>query len=465
MSRPDSSFRPRRPDIIASMTRGRRWMLGAALACLALGLTAYAARRQLVRAAAAIKIYRARIFTPPPQLPGESRFPQFAEAAEFYWDFAAIPLEREKRLKLLNPELKPLVKEIDRRQASGEDMHYSMHIYREIRWRLNFTPDIQGVRDEIARLRQSLADPNAQKQAQQQQASDGSWAMGIDAWYLRLYYSVDEAKACKAPPQYPLAFLDRINSPERLNTQLDADLNDAFTRTGIFNREETDETFSAIARLLFATNPSDCYKFDPRLRDALAAFVQRWQNPETGLWGQWLVDRHGRVWKMDDVGMTFHVVSDLHGAVDHKDKIARRMLQLDRVNFPAGILFDGHYENHLNWDAVKILRMAWPELDEATRQKARAEIARMLDWCLSQSYQPDGSFKVSDLDDTPGDAFRYGIWFLEEAGYFERKDRFWTDRDFPQAGSVRERIEARLQSTGLVDPAMREAYDTLHAMD
>lgn len=90
---------------------------------------------------------------------------------------------------------------------------------------------------------------------------------------------------------------------------------------------------------------------------------------------------------MDDMAITFHVVSDLNGQIQHKDMIARRLLQLDHVNFPAGIRFDGHYENHLNWDAVKIFRSAWPDLDEATRQEVRAEISRMLDWCLTKSYQ------------------------------------------------------------------------------
>jgi hypothetical protein len=168
---------------------------------------------------------------------------------------------------------------------------------------------------------------------------------------------------------------------------------------------------------------------------------------------------------MDDMAMTFHVISDLEGQVQHQDMIARRLLQLDRVNFPAGIRFDGHYENHLNWDAVKIFRSAWPTLDEASRQQIRGEISRMLDWCLTRSYQPDGSFKVSDLDDTQGDAYRYGIWFLQEAGYFQRKDRFWTDQDFPDSKAVQERIEAKLKSIGLNDSALKEAYDTLHAMD
>ena len=361
--------------------------------------------------------------------------------------------------------MRPLVKEINRRQAAGEDMHYSMHIYREVRWLLNFTSDIATTNARVSVLRQSLTQTEEQKLAREQQSSDGSWGLGINAWYLRFYYSVDDVQECRSALRYPLAFLDRINSPEKLVSQLDSDLFDDFTKTGVFNREELDETFSGVARLLFQTRPTGCYAFDPQLKDTLRVFVDRWQNPETGCWGQWLVDRQGRVWKMDDMGMTFHVISDLNGEVQHKERIARRLLQLGRVNFPAGILFDGHYENHLNWDAVKIFRLAWPSLDDATRQRVREEIYRMLKWCLTKSYQPDGSFKMSDLDDTQGDAFRYGIWFLQEAGYFQSKDRFWTDQDFPDSKAVHDQIEAKLRSIGLNDPALKEAYDTLHAMD
>jgi hypothetical protein len=105
------------------------------------------------------------------------------------------------------------------------------------------------------------------------------------------------------------------------------------------------------------------------------------------------------------------------------------------------------------------------DLDEASRQQIRGEISRMLDWCLTKSYQPDGSFKVSDLDDTQGDAYRYGVWFLPEAGYFQRKDRFWTDQDFPDSKAVQEHIEAKLKSIGPNDPALKVAFDTLRAMD
>lgn len=76
--------------------------------------------------------------------------------------------------------------------------------------------------------------------------------------------------------------------------------------------------------MLFTSTPVTCYHFDPGLREALKGFVDTWQNPATGYWGQWLVDREGHVWKMDDMAMTFHVVSDLHGQVNHLDQIAKR---------------------------------------------------------------------------------------------------------------------------------------------
>jgi hypothetical protein len=431
-----------------------------------LALAIYGNRERLERVVIAYRIYRSHVFIPPPFSPGESGWHRVRTRAQFYWDFSGVRVAREKRLKQLNPSLRPLVHEIERRQAAGEPMQYSMHIYREIRWRLNFTPDVEATRARIADLRQSLAQPAEQKLAAEQQPSDGSWGLGLNAWYLKLYYSVDEGLdgLHGREPQYPLLFLDRINAPEKLAAHLDFLLRDDFTKTGVFNREELDETFSAMARLLFGHKPTG-YWFHPRLKDALREFVDRWQNPATGCWDQWLVDGQGRVWKMDDMAMTFHVVSDLHGQVAHLDQIAKRVLQLDAVNFPAGIRFDGHYENHLNWDAVKIFRYAWPTLDQATRQHARAEISRMLDWCLANSYQPDGSFKVSELDDTLGDAFYYGVSFLHDVGYFRREDRFWTDQEFPGAQAVSDRIENKLNSIGLRDPGLKDAYQALRAQD
>ena len=434
------------------LMRSKRWLMVLLAGFLMLVLGIWLNRERVECAVIACKIYQAHALTPPPPSPGESRLHRLWGDVQLYWDLADVRLEREKRVKELNPELKSLLWEVNRRQAAGERMEYSMHLYREIRWRLNFTHDIAATRARIEDLRQSLTQPDLQKQAIEQQASDGSWAMGINVWFLRLYYSVEQVKEGLHGriPQYPLSFLDRVNSPEKLTAQLEADLYNDFTKTGVFNREELDETFSAMARLLLEKeNPP--YAFHPQLKETLEDFVKHWQNPATGCWGQWLVDRQGRIWKMDDVGMTFHVVSDLHGQVEHLDLIAKRLLQLDQLNFPAGIRMDGHYENHLNWDSVKIFRIAWPGLDAATRELVRAEISRMLDWCLANSYQPDGSFKVSDLDETLVDACTYGDYFLDETGYYNPKNRFWTDQDFPQADIIHEHVKARLKVLGLHD--------------
>jgi len=429
------------------------------VAVFVLLVAAYINRERLQRVVIAVAIRNERIFMPPRQIADEGWWSRFWDEARFYYDISALRVSRERRLKQFNPVLKPLVKGIVRRQAGGEGMQYSMHVYREIRWRLNFTPDTAATRVRINDLRQSLAQPAEQKLATAQLASDGSWGSGINVWYLRLYYSVDHLKD-SAHMAYQPIFLNRINSPDKLKAKLDSDLYDDFTKTHVFNREELDETFSALARILFATKPVG-YAFHPQLKDALVEYVKRWQNPLTGCWGQWLLDRKSRVWKMDDMAMTFHVVSDFHGQVDHKDKIAKRVLQLDGVDFPTGIRFDGSYENHLNWDVVKIMRYAWPALDTATRKQAGAEISKMLSWCLAKSLQPDGSFKISDLDDTLGDAYYYGVSFLTDAGYFDAKKRFWTNQDFPAAKAVHDRIEAKLKSIGLKDSGLKDAYDAL----
>jgi hypothetical protein len=441
------------------MTKWKRRAMIAVAGTLALAISIFACRTQIERGIIAYRIYRAGIFTPPPPAPGESRWERRSHDARFYWDFSALRIARERRLKQLNPELRLLIRELNRRQVAGENMQYSMHVYREIRWRLNFTSDVAATRARIDDLRQSLNQPDKQAQATQQQQDDGSWGMGIDpgVWYLRLYYTVEDGLTRDTRPQYPLRLLDRINSPEKLNAQLDLALFDNFTRTGEFNREELDETTSAIMRLLYGHKLSG-YTFDPRLADAMRDYINKWQNPETGCWGQWVVDRYGRVWKMDDTGITFHVISDLHGQIQHLDRITRRLIELEKLDYPAGPRMSGHYENHLNWDLVIVFRYAWPSLDEATRSQVRDEIQRMLDWCLSQSLQADGSFRTSEIDDTLGDAQMYGAWFLRDAGYFDSRQRFWSVKSFSDAEAVRSRIRARLEAMGLGDPSLKEAY-------
>lgn len=142
---------------IFSVTRRKRWLI-LLTSALILALCIVINRAQLMRAVIAYKIYHAQIFTPPP-MSSESAWQRFTESAQFYWDFADFVMARNQRLKQFKPALKSLVKEIARRQASGEEMEYSMHIYREIRWLLNFTARDKETQAQIAELRDSLTLP------------------------------------------------------------------------------------------------------------------------------------------------------------------------------------------------------------------------------------------------------------------------------------------------------------------
>ena len=72
----------------------------------------------------------------------------------------------------------------------------------------------------------------------------------------------------------------------------------------------------------------------------------------------------------------------------------------------------------------------------------------MLNWCLANSYQADGSFKTSDLDETLEDACSYGDRFLKETGFYSQEKRFWTDQDFPEADTIHEKVKAKLKALG-----------------
>jgi hypothetical protein len=53
--------------------------------------------------------------------------------------------------------------------------------------------------------------------------------------------------------------------------------------------------------------------------------------------------------------------------------------------------------------------------------------------------------------------------FLAELGYFQSKDRFWTEQQFPESTAIHDHIEAKLKSMGLNDSGLKEAYDALQA--
>ena len=167
--------------------------------------------------------------------------------------------------------------------------------------------------------------------------------------------------------------------------------------------------------------------------------LHRFRNPDTGWWGERYV-RDGRVRFVDDLSMTFHTVSYLDGNVPDLPKIVDTALALKGVDTPAGWLWHGAYWNHNNMDVAVLFRFGWPRANPSQRREMRAELEKMLRWCLAESLQPDGSFRPILPDSSLEEANYFGATFLARIGYFDRTRRFWTDADFPDSDAVRRRI-------------------------
>ena len=294
-----------------------RLFLVAILAVLLIG--AYAGRKTLKEVCDLIYIHQARLFMPVKSEAG--RVPGIGAEIRFLQDLGGFYDGLQKRGEEFNSELKPLVKIISQRQAEGKNVSYSMQIYREIRWLAFFTSDDAATRRRIAELEHSL-ESNADQRFAEAQQPDGSWGAGYTVWFMKLFGTANEGLDRKDPLKSPLTFLDRINSPEQLTNYLWSVVTNDFLKTGVINRMEADESTSILGRLILGDTKCD-YPFHPQLKDSYLNFVDDWQNPETGCWGTWFVGRDGTIWRMDDVGMTFHMVRRTKDKTKELDKIAR----------------------------------------------------------------------------------------------------------------------------------------------
>lgn len=151
----------------SSKSNRKRWLIPL-IGFSILGLLAYVNREPLERLVIAYEIHHVKVFALPPIRSGESKWHRFSANAQFYWDVSELHVARAIRLRKFEPELRPTVKEISRREATGENMQCSMHIYTEVRWLLNFTPNVEATQARIADLRQSLAEPSLQNIADEQ---------------------------------------------------------------------------------------------------------------------------------------------------------------------------------------------------------------------------------------------------------------------------------------------------------
>jgi hypothetical protein len=298
-----------------------------------------------------------------------------------------------------------------------------------------------------------LGHPSDPPDAREQNEADGSYDHCSQAWFLKLDSTIEEVedrgeRGLKS--KYPLRLLDRVNTPEKLRDYLDSLLVSDVAKTGIDNRFELNIATTAIERFIVG-HVGQVYPFPPGLKEALFEYEDKvWQDPESGFFGGWYRLADGTIRKTADLSVTFHIVSYRRDSIRRVPQMMRTLIAMKDQEYPFGWRQEGQRSNHHNYDVARLFRVGWSQMDEAQRRLAQAEMREMMDFCLRETMNSDGSFKLMD-EDTVGSSFLFPISLLNELGYFRPSLRFWTWDSFPEAMKVADSVEGRIRAMGLTD--------------
>lgn len=369
-------------------------------------------------------------------------------------DFIAFNPDYKQLKRKYRNEYELLKKRANDAEEKGRDTNCTKQVLDEVKWLLNYTADFPHLEKRLAHLRAMLdapKDPHEKGRTKE----DGSFGCCSEEWFFKLIKTDDEVLVREFTwrgLKHPVTLLDRINSPEKLKAHLESLLVSDVRTTGIDKRYELSLTASILTRCILWKIPSN-YKFHPQLEDALIEFLdEHWQDSKTGYWGAWYKSPDGSIVKTSDLSTTFHFVHYREGDVEHWPQMLRTTLAMKNDEYPHGWLEDGKLSNHHNYDVVAILRRGWRHATDAQKAESRAEIKMMLDFCLNETLNDDGSFRLLPDESTHAGAQLFGVSFLDESGYINRHKRFWTDEPFPEADALRDKIQKRLLATKSADP-------------
>jgi hypothetical protein len=334
-----------------------------------------------------------------------------------------------------------LEKRVFQMEAEGQNVACAHQILNESKWLLGATADFEKIDQRLDSLESVLRHPDREAMAMRADPSDGSWGACYTEWFFRLdatYDHFDREDTRNRQPEIPLRLLDRVNSPEKLRAYFEAVSTSDIAKYGVDHRRELNESMADLMRFILQNRPAG-YPWDPRLKLVLMDIILRGlRNPDTGWWGErYLFD--GQTQFVDYLSLTFHIVRYLDGNVPDMRRVVQTTLDFKDLNEPAGWLSDGQFTDHNNMDVAVLFRFGWNSATTAQKQAMREQIQKLLDWCLRESLQPDGSFAHGGDDSVEEDTY-FGATFLTRIGFFDADHRFWTEREFPEASEIRERI-------------------------
>ena len=347
-----------------------------------------------------------------------------------------------KLLREQRARLKTLARRVVDREVHLQDTSCSRQILSEIDWLTGDTSDFARTADRLNDLESVLSHPEAEATGKSQDPADGSWGRCYSEWFFKVSATYDHVTKDSSRgdlARYELRLLDRVNSPQKLAEYFASVALSDISRTGRDNRRELNESLENLGRLILRGLPAS-YGWDPRLKDAMMNIIlNNLRNPRTGWWGSRYV-HSGKEQFVDDLSITFHMVTSLNGKVPDLDKAMGHLLAVKDLDYPVGWLKKERYSNHHEMDVITLFSYGWPYMKPEQRRSAAVEIGKVIRWCMDHSLQSDGSFAFDGSGDSIEEETSFGVSLLARAGVFDKARRFWTSSEFPESEEDRNRI-------------------------
>lgn len=373
------------------------------------------------------------------------------------------PVKRQMN-RAYRGELNQIHAQMHRRMAKGENLMCSAEIFREAHWLVNYTDRVDDIERRMTDLRASLDNPD-QAFAGRQDPRDGSFGPCFESWIWRFQASVDPLKELALrgeKPEVPLKIWEPVDTPEEIEA-LFKDLLVSDLASGYNKRKELNLAIDSLGQLLWLDYTAAVFPehLDRQaLAEALRRFVdEEWQDPKTGYWGAWYRDGD-EIKRTNDLSITFHVLSYRGGEVNLLDELAWTTFAIRNVRYPYGWESNGLQNNHHAYDVARIVSLTWDHLDETQRAVARAHTLILAARSLHLSIEPDGDF-ISDPYDTVGEAYYFGVSFLDEIDLFQRHAKRRKGIEITNTEPLRELIEKKLRQLDKSDPMVTAALRKL----
>jgi hypothetical protein len=325
------------------------------------------------------------------------------------------------------------------REIAGEDLACSRQIFVEAKWLIGYTAWWARIDRRLADLEASLSEPD-QAFAREPLPADGLYGVCAEERFVRIettleaYFQLADQGALppvmRAPQPWarsPDALIAFLN--ERLVSDIAATGEDMRSRLGgltsiMMATAKRDHVLDLLRRT--AAGESLTRGEQRAVRTALHAYVDAWQDPETGYWGAWYRDADGRLFKTTDLSITYHIVHALRGEVRFWPQLIETTLALRDHTYPFGWQSRGRWTNHNNYDLARIFRYGWPYMTPAQQAEVADLVQRMVDWAFAFGLKSDyeGFVLAPELSSSVGAELYFGVSFLDAAGYFA--DPAWT---------------------------------------